>query len=138
MTATEIRHIDNDSFKELCDLYAAMGTHLEVPLSYMSSICTLCDDVINRPNFLSLGIYKYGVLSGFITGYALSSKTFYLSGLYSKSNNNKDVRSLISKSFYIIQNNGYTAIEADCNEQVKPFLKWYKFSVMMTRYRKEL
>lgn len=133
----EVKSIPNEQFMELAILYVEMNKVLSCQVPSAPALYTLTHDLANKPDFIALGLYENERLGGFVTGYALSKKTFYFSGIYVKIKN-KNVRILVEKSFSLIKDMGYTSWEADCNnDNIASILSKYGAKPIYTRFKKE-
>lgn len=132
----EIKPIPNEQFMDLAILYVEMNKVLSQYIPAAPALYNLTHDLA-RPNFIALGLYENGKLNGFTTGYSLSEKTFYFSGIYVITRN-KNAKLLIEESFKGIEELGFTSWEADCNnEQIKSILTKYGAKPLYTRFKKE-
>ena len=134
----EIKEIPNEHFLDLAILYVRMNKLLSECVEAAPALYSLTHDLAsNKHTFMAIGLYQDDVLKGFTTGYALSEKTFYFSGIYSEVKN-KNVKILIDKSFEHIYSLGYTRWEADCNnDNIASILSRYGATKMYTRFKKE-
>lgn len=132
----KVKVIPNEEFTELALLYIELGKVLACPLTSAQSLYTLTHDLANQTDFIALGLYEEGELNGFITGYAISKKTFYFSGLYVKIKN-KNATLLINESLRYIEDMGYSGWEADSNqEQMSSILIKYGAKQLYVRFKK--
>ena len=133
----KINSIPNEQFLDLAILYVEMNKVLSEYIPAAPALYNLTHDLATKPNFMALGLYEDEQLNGFVTGYALSEKTFYFSGIYVKIKN-KNVKLLIEESFKQIDELGFTRWEADCNnEHIASILAKYGATPMYTRFKKE-
>ena len=133
----KINSIPNEQFMDLALLYVEMNKVLSHAIPAAPALYTLTHDLATKPNFIALGLYEDEQLNGFVTGYALSEKTFYFSGIYVKIKN-RNAKLLIEESFKYIEDMGYISWEADCNnEQISSILTKYGAKPMYTRFKKE-
>lgn len=132
-----IKSIPNEQFMELAVLYVEMNKVLSEYIPAAPALYNLTHDLATKPSFNALGLYENDELNGFVTGYALSEKTFYFSGIYVKIKN-KNAKMLIEESFKHIDKLGFTRWEADCNsKQIADILTKYGATPMYTRFKKE-
>lgn len=134
----EVKPIPDEQFMGLATLYVEMSKVLSLPISAAPALYTLTHSLATKTNFIALGLYEDGQLNGFVTGYAISKKTFYFSGIYVKTKN-RNAKLLIEESFKCIEDMGYVSWEADCNnELISSILTKYGARPIYTRFKKEV
>lgn len=135
----EIREISNDELLQLVALTTQMYKEIDPAINNFGAMATLVHDIQNKPDFFALGLFKGAELVGFTTGYGVSKKVFYFSGIYVIIKNNKHVKNLIDFSFAFIKDKGYSAWQADAtNGNISSILEKYGAEAKYTRYYKEM
>lgn len=133
---TIVKSIPNEQFMELAVMYADMSTLLSEYVPAAPAMYNLTHD-LTKPSFMALGLYEDNKLIGFVTGYSLSEKSYYFSGIYT-SKKTRGLKLLIEESFKLIKEMNFTRWEADCNNaMIASILKKYGATEMYTRFKKE-
>lgn len=133
---SEIKHIQNDDFLQLANLYAQMCKHLPQPMNDYAAVKVLTDDIMKQKDFKAIGYYEGNELKGFVTGYALNEKKFYFSGIYVIIKN-MNLKKLIDYSFERVELDGYESWEMDCtNKSISSIMEKYGAKPVYTRYAK--
>ncbi len=128
----DVRLIKDEEFLSLAIMYVKMNE----PVAAAPALYSLTHDLTAK-DFTAIGLYENDVLSGFVTGYALSHKTFYFSGIYVKVKN-KNVGKLIDYSIKYAKELGYKSCEANCtNSNIQSILIKKGAYVMYTRVKRE-
>lgn len=135
----QLRVITDNDFKQLLDLYLAMGKSINANFTDFQIIFTLLTSVSQNPSFAAFGLFDDDVLLGFSCGWGLSEEKFYFSGFYVTGKNNPNTRNLIEFSFAEIKARGFTNWELDAtNENIASMMEKFGATVKSTKYGKEL
>lgn len=127
--------LDND-FAKLVNLYIMMYAALPTPVHAIAATHGLTSAVLNKPNFIALGLYIDENLVGFVTGYEIAPLDFYFSGIYAT--NPRHVKPLMDAAEKQINELGYKNWESDAtSDNVEGLLNKYGAKPIHTKYRKE-
>lgn len=132
-----IRQLLNEDFPALVELNAKFYKTLPVTQDAFNATANLVKDVLQQPNFTAWGLFEGDKLVGFVTGYALSKKSFYFSGLYVIIRLNRNLKQLIEFCFREVAEKGFTTWEVDCtNKNITSMMEKYGAAPIYTRYVK--
>lgn len=139
----EIRKLENSDFLALLPLVVEMYRAIDKNINEVGAVATVLNDMLSQQDYLVLGMFDEGKLSGFVAGHYFQQnseqKTFYFSAIYVMIKNKIQTKELIEYAFEYIKSKGYSAWLADAtNGNISSILEKYGASIKYTRYYKEL
>lgn len=115
-------------------MYAALNKGINP----FQAVNTLVHSINNEKDFIAVGLYEDGVLTGFITGNAFGTDSYYFACLYMETKGNPNIVKLIDYSIDFVQNTlGYKSWILDANnENMASMAEKYGAVMDSIRYKK--